>query len=147
MLSAALKYDFNDPSHPDVSPLADLFSGKGFTSNVNGVRIRTISQNAEHVSRNRSFLRCSNPCVLGAPEQALSDNSKSKLLRIDGNHRLSAASATKSETIRYSTPFCIVIHEDPDSARQFEEVVFYNINAKQVPLSAEETADDPVYRR
>lgn len=63
-----------------------------------------------------------------------------RLFRIDGNHRLSAATTLRPGEANYSlpTPFCIVIHDEPAEAQRFEKVVFHNINAKQIPLTSEE---------
>lgn len=59
----------------------------------------------------------------------------SKLKRIDGNHRLSAA---KSEKVRrYRVPFCIVLFGNSSDAARFSRAVFHNINFKQVPLQME----------
>ncbi len=59
----------------------------------------------------------------------------SKLKRIDGNHRLSAAKGEKVR--RYRVPFCIVLFGNSSDAARFSRAVFHNINFKQVPLQME----------
>jgi hypothetical protein len=59
----------------------------------------------------------------------------SRLQRIDGNHRLSAA---MSDTVRrYRVPFCIVLFGDVDQAKGFSRAVFHTINFKQRPMDME----------
>lgn len=64
------------------------------------------------------------------------DETKHKLSRIDGNHRLSAADKVEGD---FQTPFCLLIFRDPKEKEQYSRALFYNINAKQVPLNLEET--------
>ena len=59
----------------------------------------------------------------------------SKLLRIDGNHRLSAANEVKDNL---NTPFCVLLFRTPEEENQFSRAIFHNINAKQIPLKLEE---------
>lgn len=63
------------------------------------------------------------------------NESASKLLRIDGNHRLSAA---MSESVRrYRVPFCMVLFGNQDQASGFGRAVFHTINFKQRPMDME----------
>ena len=64
------------------------------------------------------------------------DETAHKLSRIDGNHRLSAADEVGED---FQTPFCLLLFRDPKEKEQYSRALFYNINAKQVPLSLEET--------
>ncbi len=63
------------------------------------------------------------------------DETKTKLNRIDGNHRLSAAEAVNED---FTIPFCLVLCRTNEEEKQFSRAIFHNINAKQIPLSLEE---------
>ena len=63
------------------------------------------------------------------------DETKIKLNRIDGNHRLSAASDVTST---FKVPFCLILCQTPDEENCYSRAIFHNINAKQIPLSLEE---------
>lgn len=63
------------------------------------------------------------------------DETKKKLNRIDGNHRLSAASEVMSD---FKVPFCLIICQNPDEENRYSRAIFHNINAKQIPLNLEE---------
>ena len=64
------------------------------------------------------------------------DESKHKLSRIDGNHRLSAADKVEQD---FQTPFCLLLFQNPEEKEHYSRALFYNINAKQVPLNLEQT--------
>lgn len=140
ILSASLKFDFNVyKGQSSINPIADISSGKGFRSNVNGLSVLTVQTK---LPRSLETVGASNApllAYLSLPEEALEKNGL-KLFRIDGNHRLSAANHTNPGETNYNlpTPFCIVLHEDDTQAERFEKVVFHNINAKQIPLTSEE---------
>lgn len=63
------------------------------------------------------------------------DETKQKLMRIDGNHRLSAADEIKQD---FTAPFCVILFNNPNDNNQYSRAVFHNINAKQIPLNLEE---------
>lgn len=63
------------------------------------------------------------------------DEKKQKLLRIDGNHRLSAANETYSD---FKVPYCLLLFRNPQETQQYSRAIFHNINAKQIPLKLEE---------
>ena len=63
------------------------------------------------------------------------DETKIKLNRIDGNHRLSAASDVTSN---FKVPFCLILCQTPNEENCYSRAIFHNINAKQIPLSLEE---------
>lgn len=63
------------------------------------------------------------------------DETQHKLVRIDGNHRLSAADEIRDE---FAIPYCLLLFRYPSDYEQFSRAIFYNINAKQIPLSLEE---------
>ena len=63
------------------------------------------------------------------------DENKVDIFRIDGNHRLSAADDVIDD---FAVPFCLMLFRDPDENDRFSRAIFYNINAKQIPLKLEE---------
>ena len=63
------------------------------------------------------------------------DETICQLTRIDGNHRLSAASEVKED---FSVPFCLLLFRNPKENEEFSRAIFHNINAKQIPLRLEE---------
>lgn len=63
------------------------------------------------------------------------DESICELVRIDGNHRLSAADDVVSD---FNLPFCLLLFRNPSENDQFTRAIFHNINAKQIPLKLEE---------
>lgn len=139
ILSASLQFDFNAyKGKRSIAPIADILSGTGFTSNVNGLTVKTVTTKLPKALETVGAANAPQLAYLNLPE----DKSESglKLFRIDGNHRLSAANHAKPGEANYNlpTPFCIVLHDDATQAQRFEKVVFHNINAKQIPLTSEE---------
>lgn len=63
------------------------------------------------------------------------DESVCELIRIDGNHRLSAANEVATD---FTLPFCLLLFRNPNENDQFTRAIFHNINAKQIPLKMEE---------
>ncbi len=63
------------------------------------------------------------------------DETKIKLNRIDGNHRLSAANEVTGD---FKVPFCLILCQNPDEENRYSRAIFHNINAKQIPLDLEE---------
>ena len=63
------------------------------------------------------------------------DESVCELIRIDGNHRLSAANEVATD---FMLPFCLLLFRNPSENDQFTRAIFHNINAKQIPLKLEE---------
>lgn len=137
ILSASLKFDFGTyKGKAAVNPLGDIFTGKGFASNVDGLTVKVVKTRLPKIALGGPS--APEIAYLEVPEEQLANGYK--LFRIDGNHRLSAAEGAKPREARYEleTPFCIVLHEDATQAQRFEKVVFHNINAKQIPLTSEE---------
>ena len=63
------------------------------------------------------------------------DETKIKLNRIDGNHRLSAANEVVGD---FKVPFCLILCQNPDDENRYSRAIFHNINAKQIPLDLED---------
>ena len=135
ILSASLK---SDSDVYEGSPVHDILYGTGFTSNVNGLKVKTFNRKLPKALESVGGINALRLAYIELPDNQL-DNGL-KLFRIDGNHRLSAAKNAKPGESNYvlPTPFCIVLHEDAYQAQRFEKVVFHNINAKQIPLTSEE---------
>lgn len=140
VLSAALRFDYQKKRSQDVHPLGDLFGGKRFASNVDGLSIRVVKSKLPRAVETVGGSVAPTLAYLEIPDVQLTDENGLRLFRIDGNHRLSAARDLKQGDSTYGleTPFCIVLHEDPTAKQRFEKVVFHNINAKQIPLTSEE---------
>ncbi|MYA95644.1 MAG: hypothetical protein F4X91_04455 [Nitrospinae bacterium] len=139
VLSVSLQFDFNAYTGKRIiTPVTDILSGNGFTSNVNDLKVTTVNSRLPRALAAVGGTNAPQMAYLELPEDRL-DNGL-KLFRIDGNHRLSAANDAKPGESKYGlpTPFCIVLHDDALLAERFEKVVFHNINAKQIPLTSEE---------
>jgi hypothetical protein len=67
--------------------------------------------------------------------QIVFDETKTRLKRIDGNHRLSSADDVESD---FLVPFCLLLFRSPEEDNQLSRAIFHNINAKQIPLKLEE---------
>ena len=61
---------------------------------------------------------------------------ESLLLRIDGNHRLSAID--QSDERDYQEPICLILFSDSDVDNKQQSVIFHYINSRGVPLTLEE---------
>lgn len=140
VLSASLNFDYKRTGKREVRPLGDLFTGKGFASNVDGLTVRVVKTKLPKALEVVGGGAAPTLAYLDIPEDQLTREDCLQLFRIDGNHRLSAARDLKPEDLTYQldTPFCVVLHEDPTDKQRFEKVVFHNINAKQIPLTSEE---------
>lgn len=60
-----------------------------------------------------------------------------KLDRIDGNHRLEAFEENKSMLNDSKVPFCIILFDDSEDDLKKKNIIFHNINFKQIPLTLE----------
>ena len=140
VLSASLNVDYAKASGKSIQPLGDLFTGKGFTSNVDGLSVRVVKTKLPKALEVVGGSAAPTLAFMDIPEDQLAQENGLRLFRIDGNHRLSAARDLKpgDATYQLDTPFCIVLHQDASEKQRFEKVVFHNINAKQIPLTSEE---------
>ena len=141
ILSASLRFDFNAyKGKQAVAPVNDVLQGTGFKSNVDGLSIKVVAGKLPKGMETVGASSAPQIAYLDVPEAQLDAAEGLRLFRIDGNHRLSAAKDLKPGEATYAlpTPFCIVLHDDPQQAQRFEKVVFHNINAKQIPLTSEE---------
>jgi len=119
ILSCKLHYDFNKKNAiSGLNPIADIRNKKSFRSNVNKTNIK--------------FQKSNDLATITIYE----DVDEALLNRVDGNHRLSAASL-KEEFKEYITPFCIIILSDDSSDNRKDKIIFHNINFKAIPLDEE----------
>lgn len=66
------------------------------------------------------------------------DETKHTIMRIDGNHRMSAAEDVELDFI---VPYCLLLFRNPQENEHFSRAIFHNINAKQIPLNLEENLE------
>lgn len=64
-----------------------------------------------------------------------------KLTIIDGNHRLKAYELNESLYSSYNFPFCIIILNSQQESIKKENILFHNINFKQIPLTKEKSLE------
>ena len=139
VLSVSLQFDFNKfKGKRNINPVPDILAGRGFESNVNDLSVKTVKTDLPKAQEVVGGSNAPQLAYLDLPEHQIDEGLR--LFRIDGNHRLSAVGDAQPREPIYDlgTPFCIVLHDDPDLAVRFEKVVFHNINAKQIPLTSEE---------
>ena len=124
VLAYTAEYDYYaDGASSDVDAVADIKSGKGFTSNVNNVAFKKTKAVPE------GFLY-----EIRVPDI------KRILRRVDGNHRLCAFEKLIAEGQAkeyYLIPFCLIIFQDDRSLKD-EKIIFHNINSKAIPIKSEQ---------
>lgn len=126
VLAYTAEYDYYAQGASDeVDAITDIRSGKGFTSNKNGVVFK------KQKSINNGFLY----------EIKIPENEESKpFRRVDGNHRLKAFEKLTVEgqvKSSYLIPFCIILFAEGASLKD-EKIIFHNINSKAVPIKSEQ---------
>lgn len=156
ILSYVVKYRFPKKSSKEsFNPLQKIFSGGRFTSNIDKISFRT-KQLREGSGYATKLTQVTTIEIDDAKLAELIQQNQQPFLRIDGNHRLSAANAFKDRptVTGMNAPFCLILlaDENPDAdkriANKFEKTVFHNINSKSIPLTDEEIyrviIDDPI---
>lgn len=130
-----------------IDPLADLQTGKNFNVPELGLafKSRKVSFKGMSDSRQIDVVKLVTIEIEESVLDELVRNEKQPFLRIDGNHRLSAAKAFEGRQAieELVTPFCVIILNAVTptlyhSGEKFERTVFHNINSKSVPLTDEE---------
>jgi hypothetical protein len=128
-------------------PLADLQIGKSFEVPELGISFKSkkISFRGIVDSRQQDNTKIVTIVIDEGKLAELIEGGSHPFLRIDGNHRLSAAKAFKGrQTIEeLITPFCVILLSGitpslRHNSEKFERTVFHNINSKSVPLTDEE---------
>jgi hypothetical protein len=149
ILSYVVKYRFPKKSlKPSIEPLAEIIKGNRFKSNVDKIQFSTKLVLDRHIvdSRGQSETKVVTVIIEDVNLTELIKQEQQPFLRIDGNHRLSAASEFKDResVTKLIAPFCLILlgDEKPNAkkreATKFEKIVFHNINSKSVPLTDEE---------
>lgn len=130
VLAYTAKYDYYAAGHSDnVNALADIRSGKGFSSNVDGIVFKK-----DKVVENGYLY------TVSIPERKYEHDTEKPFRRVDGNHRLLAIEKLISDgQMRsvYLIPFCIIVFADGTPLKD-EKVIFHNINSKAVPIHSEQ---------
>ena len=109
-----------------------LQSGKTWNKSVGGINF-SISQN---VTKNEINAYSPLPQIERINIAHIRfDETAQKAVRIDGNHRLSASDEIGNDFV---VPFCLLLFRYPSESEQYSRAIFYNINAKQIPLNLEE---------
>jgi hypothetical protein len=91
VLSASLSFDYKRVRKREVQPLGDLFTGKGFTSNVDGLSVRVVKTKLPKALEVVGGSAAPTLAYLDIPKDQLTRADGLRLFRIDGNHRLGAA--------------------------------------------------------
>lgn len=130
VLAYTAKYDYYAAGHSEnVNALADIRSGKGFSSNVDGIVFKK-----DKVVENGYLY------TVSIPERKYEHDTEKPFRRVDGNHRLLAIEKLISDgQMRsvYLIPFCIIVFADGTPLKD-EKVIFHNINSKAVQIHSEQ---------
>lgn len=131
-----------------IEPLAEIRAGKNFKSSIDNIsfNIKNIKYKSLADSRGNADTRVVTININDNKLSQLINDKQQPFLRIDGNHRLSAAAEFKERegVTKLVAPFCLILlpDENPNEikriASKFEKTVFHNINSKSVPLTDEE---------
>ena len=129
VLAYTAKYNYYaQRASSEVDALADIRSGKGFTSNVDGIAFK------KEKAAGNGFLY-----TLSIPDKKYDRIEDKPFRRVDGNHRLLAIEKLIAEgqmRSNYLIPFCIIVFPDNVSMKD-EKIIFHNINSKAVPIRSE----------
>ncbi len=84
-------------------------------------------------SRVFSFFRS---VTVSVPDSVYKGKVSKPFSRIDGNHRISAATA-EQHFKDINTPFCIILFRSTSEKSEYSRVIFHNINSKSIPVGLE----------
>jgi len=149
ILSYVVKFKFRkNGTKASISPLGEIIQGNKFKSNVDQIQFTTkkVTDKLYSDSRGNTETKVVTINIDETKLAELIEAEQEPFLRIDGNHRLSAAEEFKDRegVTKLIAPFCLILlpDEKPDAtireATKFEKTVFHNINSKSVPLTEEE---------
>ncbi len=160
ILSYKIKHNLNDKkeSNPPIGKIQIPKTTKkaGYKSSIDNSSIEVKNLNLSSTEPSKYFVKDYVTIVELTLDNAVLEASIAKgehpFHRIDGNHRLSAASITESDKVnKMVVPFCILLGEEfyhnnikdeKNSATiRFDKsvkVFFHNINTKTIPLKSEE---------
>ena len=123
---------------PDSSAIQNFISGKKAIFS-NGIKFNSYTKDFNDYRNSDKF---ESPLLRRISIDF--PNSIKNLTRIDGNHRLSAVDSLdftnpiESEQLNYLVPFSIIIQQESDDSRKYENAYFHLINSKSKPLTSEE---------
>jgi hypothetical protein len=139
-----------------IDPLQTIISGKRFLSNIDKITFTTKTVRYRNIQDSRG-IDTTNIITLKIDDDRLAELinlNQQPFLRIDGNHRLSAASEFRDHerVTKMIAPFCLILlpdmrpipsplvsmDDEQPIVTKFEKTVFHNINSKSVPLTEEE---------
>lgn len=158
MLSYVVPYDFTRKgAKSGMNPLIEIQTAKRFKSNVDDIQFSNTAVDYMSKADSRGTTRLSVVTIEIADNwlSGVAIEKQEPFLRIDGNHRLSAAKSFHEEVgiTELVAPFCLILlppeaqpkleegATDAPKKREptkFEKTVFHNINSKSVPLTSEE---------
>ncbi|MCM1498513.1 MAG: nucleoside 2-deoxyribosyltransferase, partial [Clostridium sp.] len=99
---------------------------------INGIKY-TIKKNARKKENNDFSYDVTQTVVMEFDKSSIVGK---EFIRIDGNHRLSAVKEESSYANK-RIPYCLLLFRDDIETDKFCRALFYNINAKQIPLKME----------
>lgn len=99
---------------------------------INGIKY-TIKRNAVKKENNDLSYDVTQTVIMEFDKSSIVGK---EFLRIDGNHRLSAVNENSSYANK-RIPYCLLLFRDNVETDKFCRALFYNINAKQIPLKME----------
>jgi hypothetical protein len=74
--------------------------------------------------------------MVSVPDSVFKGKDTKPFTRIDGNHRISAATAVPHFK-DINTPFCIILFRRTSEKSEYSRVIFHNINSKSIPVGLE----------
>lgn len=103
---------------------------------------KTVINDIKYAIKRNTAKKENNDLAYDVTQTIIMEFDKSSLLgkeflRIDGNHRLSAVDESSSYAYK-RIPYCLLLFRDSDETDKFCRALFYNINAKQIPLKMEQ---------
>jgi hypothetical protein len=114
----------NDGDFDELLAIADS-ANQGFNAKVGKVKINFKTDKNKLIDERRQL----------KVAQFEFDKNDVKLSRIDGNHRLSAASYLANDIL---IPYCLIVLPNEEEANNNSRAIFHNINSKQIPLKLEQ---------
>lgn len=102
---------------------------------------KTVINGIKYTIRRNAIKKENNDLAYDVTQTVVMEFDKSSIvgkefLRIDGNHRLSAVKEHSSYANK-RVPYCLLLFRDDIETDKFCRALFYNINAKQIPLKME----------
>jgi hypothetical protein len=144
ILSYTINYDFGKKgAKSGLNPIQGILYGRSFESNVDKIKFQTVTKKftGHEDSRGSDDFKYVTIYIDDEFIRQRLDKKDQPFLRIDGNHRLSAAKEFEDDPdiTKLATPFCLMLLQPSDKESQkFQKVVFHNINSKSIPLTPEE---------